>query len=200
MRAACSALCAYGVEQISPRVPLSADKLFHIGSITKSFLALCLMQLQDEGKLDLHRPIREYLPSLRLDGLTRPLTAHDLLTHSAALPDGPLFPADPAFRHRATAEPGTFFHYCNMGYEALGDLLAQLDGRPLSECFRARIIAPLGMAATEPVITIDALERIADQLSPCLQRPAVPAPGGTPLTIPPIEMPDASGLHRLHRA
>jgi CubicO group peptidase (beta-lactamase class C family) len=154
-------VCAYGMDDIARRVPLSADELFHIGSITKSFLALCLLQLRDEGKLDLHRPIDDYLPWLRFDAATRPLSAHDLLTHSAALPDGPLFPTDPAFRYRATAAPGTYFHYCNMGYEALGLLLAQLDGRPLAAAFRARILGPLGMTATEPVITLDVLERIA---------------------------------------
>lgn len=154
-------ICAYGLGDVARRAPLNADELFHIGSITKSFLALCLLQLRDEGKLDLHRPIRNYLPWLRFDPATRPLTAHDLLTHSAALPDGPLFPADPAFRYRATAAPGTFFHYCNMGYEALGELLVQMDGRSLAESFRARVLAPLGMTATEPTITLDAFERIA---------------------------------------
>jgi CubicO group peptidase (beta-lactamase class C family) len=153
--------CAYGLDDLARRVPLNVDELFHIGSITKSFLGLCLLQLRDEGKLDLHRPLGDYLPWLRFDAATRPITAHDLLTHSAALPDGPLFPADPAFRHRATAAPGTFFHYCNMGYEALGLLLSQLDGRPLAECFRARILEPLGMSATEPAITLDVFERIA---------------------------------------
>jgi CubicO group peptidase (beta-lactamase class C family) len=154
-------ICAYGLGDVARRAPLNADELFHIGSITKSFLALCLLQLRDEGKLDLHRPIREYLPWLRFDPATRPLTAHDLLTHSAALPDGPLFPADPAFRYRATAAPGTFFHYCNMGYEALGELLVQMDGRSLAESFRARVLTPLGMTATEPTITLDGFERIA---------------------------------------
>ncbi len=155
-------VCAYGLDDLARRVTLNVDELFHIGSITKSFLGLCLLQLRDEGKLDLHRPVGEYLPWLRFDPTSRkPITAHDLLTHSAALPDGPLFPADPAFRHRATAAPGTFFHYCNMGYEALGVLLSQLDGRPLAECFRARILGPLGMSATEPAITLDVFERIA---------------------------------------
>jgi|HubBroStandDraft_1064217.scaffolds.fasta_scaffold01697_4 CubicO group peptidase (beta-lactamase class C family) len=155
-------VCAYGLDDLARRVPLNVDELFHIGSITKSFLGLCLLQLRDEGKLDLHRPVADYLPWLRFDPSSRgPITPHDLLTHSAALPDGPLFPADPAFRHRATAAPGTFFHYCNMGYEALGLLLSQLDGRPLAECFRARILAPLGMTATEPAITLDVFERIA---------------------------------------
>jgi D-alanyl-D-alanine carboxypeptidase len=154
-------VCAYGLDDLARRVPLNVDELFHIGSITKSFLGLCLLQLRDEGKLDLHRPIGEYLPWLRFDPATRPITAHDLLTHSAALPDGALFPADPAFRHRATAAPGTLFHYCNMGYEALGLLLSQLDGRALAESFRARILGPLGMTATEPAITLDVFERIA---------------------------------------
>jgi CubicO group peptidase (beta-lactamase class C family) len=154
-------VCAYGLDDLARQAPLNVDELFHIGSISKSFLAVSLLQLRDEGKLDLNRPIAEYLPWLRFDAATRPLTTHDLLTHSAALPDGPLFPTDPVFRHRATAAPGTFFHYCNMGYEAMGHLLVHLDGRPLGECFRARILAPLGMTATEPLITLDAFERMA---------------------------------------
>ena len=82
----------------------------------------------------------------------RAITPHDLLTHAAALPDGALFPADAAVRYRATAAPGTFFHYCNMGYEALGLLLAHLDGGSLADSFRRRLLVPLGMLATEPVI------------------------------------------------
>jgi D-alanyl-D-alanine carboxypeptidase len=185
-------VCAYGVDDIVRRGPLSADELFHIGSITKSFLALCLLQLADEGKLDLHRPVREYLPWLRFDAATRPITAHDLLTHSAALPDGPLFPADPAFRYRATAAPGTFFHYCNMGYEALGLLLTELDGRPLAACFRARILAPLGMTATEPVITLDVLERIATSYQVTYNDRPYPRMGQLAQS-PPIAVSAASG-------
>jgi CubicO group peptidase (beta-lactamase class C family) len=185
-------VCAYGVDDIVRRGPLNADELFHIGSITKSFLALCLLQLADEGRLDLHRPVREYLPWLRFDAATRPLTAHDLLTHSAALPDGPLFPADPAFRYRATAAPGTFFHYCNMGYEALGLLLTELDGRPLAACFRARILSPLGMTATEPVITLDVLERMATSYQVTYNDRPYPRMGQLAQS-PPIAVSAASG-------
>ena len=185
-------VCAYGLGDTARRVPLAADELFHIGSITKSFLGLCLLQLRDEGKLDLHRPIREYLPWLRFDAATRPLTAHDLLTHSAALPDGALFPADPAFRYRATAAPGTFFHYCNMGYEALGCLLAQLDGRPLGESFRARVLSPLGMTATEPAITLDVFERIAASYQATYNDRPYPRRGRLSQS-PPIAMSAASG-------
>jgi CubicO group peptidase (beta-lactamase class C family) len=72
-------VCAYGLGDTALRTPLrtplNTDQLFHIGSITKSFLSLCLLQLRDEGRLDLHRPIRQYLPWLRFDAATRPLTA-----------------------------------------------------------------------------------------------------------------------------
>ena len=185
-------VCAYGLDDTARRVTLNVDELFHIGSITKSFLGLCLLQLRDEGKLDLHRPVGDYLPWLRFDPATRPITPHDLLTHSAALPDGPLFPADPAFRHRATAAPGTFFHYCNMGYEALGLLLSQLDGRPLAECFRARILRPLGMAATEPAITLDVFERIATSYQASYNDRPFPRLGRLSQS-PPIETSAAAG-------
>ncbi len=184
--------CAYGVDDLATHAPLDVNDLFHIGSITKSFLGVCLVQLQAEGKLDLHRPILDYLPTLRLDGLTRPLTSHDLLTHSAGLPDGLLFPGDPAFRHRGTAAPGHVFHYCNMGYEALGLLLAELDGRSLAESFRARILAPLGMSSTEPVISFHALDRYARSYQATLNDRPFPRRGALSVS-PPIYVTEASG-------
>jgi len=151
----------YGFEDLERRVPLRSGRLFHIGSITKSFLGLCLVQLAEEGKLDLHRPIRDYLPWLRFDDHSRGISTHDLVTHGAALPDGALFPADPTLRYRATAAPGQTFHYCNMGYEAMGLLLAQLDGGSLADSFRRRLFAPLGMTASEPVIVPAIADRVA---------------------------------------
>lgn len=184
--------CAYGLDDLSTRTALDVDDLFHIGSISKSFLGLCLVQLQEEGKLDLRRPIDDYLPGLRIDGVTKPLTPHDFLTHSAGLPDGQLFPGDPSFRHRATAEPGTYFHYSNMAYEALGLLLEKIDGRPIAESFRARILAPLGMDATEAVITFQALDRYARSYQPALNDRPFPRDGR--LTVgPPIVETNAAG-------
>ena len=185
-------ICAYGLDNLALRRPLDVNELFHIGSITKSFTGLCLLQLHDEGKLDLHKPIAGYLPWLRFDPATRPLTAHDLLTHAAALPDGDLFPANPALRHRATAAPGTFFHYCNMGYQALGLLIETLDGRSFGESVRVRVLKPLGMSATEPVITLDILPRLAD--SYVIARNDRPYPReGALAPAPAIVMTEASG-------
>jgi CubicO group peptidase (beta-lactamase class C family) len=85
-----------------------------------------------------HRPVGDYLPSLRIDGATRPLTAHDLLTRSGRLARGSLFPGDPAFRP-ARRGARHRFHYCNMAFRRSATC-SQLDGRPLSACFRARIL------------------------------------------------------------
>ena len=150
-----------GVDELGSGRPVRTDELFEIGSITKSFVALCLLQLRDEGKLDLARPVKSYLPWLRIEATLGPISVHDLMTHGAGLADGPLFPADPALVHRPSNPPGRDFHYCNMGWEALGHLLAALDGRPLADAIRARIFAPLGMTASEPVTTFEIRERVA---------------------------------------
>ena len=185
-------MAAYGLGNLALKRALDVNELFHIGSITKSFTALVLLQLNDEGKLDLNRPIAEYLPTLRLDPATRPITAHDLLTHGAALPDGPLFPANPALRHRATAAPGTFFHYCNMGFETLGLLIETLDKRSYADSVRSRILVPLGMTSTEPVITFDILSRLAESYLEALNDRPYPRQG--PLApAPAIVMTAASG-------
>jgi CubicO group peptidase (beta-lactamase class C family) len=175
---------AYGFGELERRAPLDVAKLFHIGSISKSFVALALLQLHDEGRLDLHRPIKSYLPWLRIDAATREITTHDLLTHSAALANGVLLPADPTVRHRATAAPGTFFHYCNMGYEALGLLLAKLDGRGLGEALRARILVPLGMTATEPVITVDIAPRTTGSYQATYRDRPYPRAGALSVALP----------------
>ncbi len=189
-------VCAYGMEDLERRIPLNPERLFHIGSISKSFLGLCLVQLQDEGKLDFHRPIRDYLPWLRFDDANtpdaKPITTHHLLTHGGALPDGALFPPDPGLRHRATAAPGTFFHYCNMGYEALGLLLAHLDGGSVAESFRKRLLLPLGMSATEPVITLDAADRISTSYQARRNDRPYPRHGALARSVP-IAMKAASG-------
>jgi D-alanyl-D-alanine carboxypeptidase len=156
----------YGFGDLERRTPVGKDELFEIGSISKSFVAICLLQLHDEGKLDLHKPVTEYLPWFRIDSKFKPITTHDLLTHGAGLPGNcPLFASDPTLRHRAAYAPGEHFHYCNLGYEALGQLAWTLDGRELPEVIRKRILEPLGMTQSEPVITLDIRDRLVKNYS-----------------------------------
>ena len=156
----------YGFGDVERRAPVEPDQLFEIGSISKSFVAVCLLQLHDEGKLDLHKPIAEYLPWFRIESAFAPITTHHLLTHGAGLPGNvPLLPSDPSMRHRAAYAPGAHFHYCNLGYNALGELAATLDNRELPEVIRKRVFEPLGMTQSEPVITLDIRERVVKNYS-----------------------------------
>lgn len=156
----------YGVSDIERNTPVGADELFEIGSVSKSFIALCLLQLHDEGKLDLHKPVVDYVPWFRIDSKFAPITTHHLLTHGSGLPGNtPVLPSDPSMRHQPAYAPGEHFHYCNTGYELLGYLAWTLDGRELPELIRQRIFEPLGMTQSEPVITLDVRDRIAKNYS-----------------------------------
>lgn len=168
----------YGLGDRERATPVGPDQLFQIGSISKSFVAICLLQLRDEGRLDLHRPFVEYLPWLRIESAFAPITTHHLLTHTAGLPaNPPLFLSDPAAKHRAAYAPGAKFHYCNTGYHALGYLVWALDGRPLPEALRARVLEPLGMTQSEPALTFEARERMVKSYYPFLTDRPYPRQG-----------------------
>lgn len=152
----------YGFSDVEHKAAVEPDQLFHIGSISKSFVAISLLQLHEEGKLDLNKPVTDYMPWFRIDSKFAPITTHHLLTHTSGLPSiPPVFPSDPAQKHRAAYGPGDTFHYCNMGYSALGHLLWTIDGRPLPEILRKRMFEPLGMDQSEPVITLDIRDKAA---------------------------------------
>ena len=147
----------YGHRDVKTGQPVGTDDLFEIGSITKSFIAISLLQLREAGRLDLDRPIREYLPWLRIESSYAPITVHHLLTHTSGLPNPLSLPSIPLWTGHA---PGERFHYCNLGYDILGRLLETLDGRRLREILAARIFQPLGMTATAPVIAHDLRPRM----------------------------------------
>src|SRR5688572_26762891 len=76
----------YGFGDLEARKLVGENELFEIGSISKSFVALALLQLHDEGKLDFHRPVVDYLPWLRIQSTFGAITTHHLLTHTTGLP------------------------------------------------------------------------------------------------------------------
>ena len=169
---------SYGFANVDLKAPVTPDHLFQIGSITKSFAALILLQLRDEGKVDLHRPVLEYLPWLPVTMPYGPITAHHLLTHTSGLPDASsIFQSDPGARHAQGFEPGTHFHYCNLGFAILGQLIERLDGRPWYQCLQARILTPLGMTATAAVITIESSARSATGYQPFFDDQVYPRQG-----------------------
>ncbi len=147
-------VACYGYANLDQRLPVTIDHRFQIGSITKSFVALVILQLYEEGKLDLHKPVLDYLPGLPVVTEFGPITTHHLLTHTSGLPDNlNVFGPDPAARLIQGFTPGEHFHYCNAGFDILGLLAAKLDGRPWRILAQERILDRLGMTETRPVIT-----------------------------------------------
>lgn len=143
----------YGFADVKEKARVVPETMFEIGSISKSFVALVVLQLRDEGKLDLNKPIVEYLPWLKISSKFEPVTTHHLLSHTAGLPAAPVL-LDALLRELWTGyAPGKRFLYSNTGYNILGFLIEAIDKRPFAEAIRARILAPLGMTATAPLIS-----------------------------------------------
>jgi D-alanyl-D-alanine carboxypeptidase len=157
----------YGYVDLAAKIPVTRSHLFEIGSITKSFVALVILQLHEEGKLDLQAPIRNYLPWLSMETDFGDILVHHLLIHSSGMPeDGPVFPSRPERRPRQAFTPGSEFHYCNWGYDVLGYLIETLDGRSWPAALSARILKPLNMQDTVPAITSAGRSRIAQSYVP----------------------------------
>ncbi len=184
---------AHGYADLNARIPVSTSQLFEIGSISKSFAALTLLQLHEQGKLDLKAPIRHYLPWLAMESDYGEILVHHLLTHSSGMPDdAPVFPSDPDRRPRQAFAPGAEFHYSNWGYGVLGYLIESLDGRPWPAAVTARILKPLGMSNTVAAITSADRARIAQSYVPLHDDRPYPRRG--PLAVAGnLETEDAAG-------
>jgi D-alanyl-D-alanine carboxypeptidase len=152
----------YGFADVDKRIGVNEHHLFQIGSITKSFVALVLLQMHDEGKLDLQTAVLDYLPELPIDAPLGPITVHHLLTHTSGLPDNlGVFLGDPNARIVQGFKPGEHFHYCNTGFGILGLLAEKLDGSSWRECVQSRILTPLEMTETVGVISTASRGRAA---------------------------------------
>ncbi|MFJ9950174.1 serine hydrolase domain-containing protein [Kitasatospora sp. NPDC091207] len=134
------------------------DVQYRIGSLTKTFVAVLVLRLRDEGLLDLADPLKRHLPGTPADEAT----VAQLLAHSAGLAsetpapwwertDGSLRPelGDVLEREHPLKHPaGRLHHYSNPGYALLGALVERLRGEPWDEVLRREILAPLGMDRT----------------------------------------------------
>lgn len=151
------AVSTYGVANVANQAPVTPNTLFEIGSLGKPFTSIALLQLRDEGKVDLNAAVTDYLPWFRVRSEYPPITVHHLMNHTAAIIRGTdLAPHGLydtwALRETATsAPPGEYFWYSNLGYKTLGFLLEALTGQSLREIIQHRVLDPLGMTRTHPV-------------------------------------------------
>ena len=177
-----------GMADVAARSPVRPETRFQIGSISKSFAGLVVLQEVEAGRLELHVSVNEILPWLVLAEPFGPVTLHDLMTHTSGLcigtDDAPTGPGA-LWRLRTnppTRAPGERFLYSNDGWKIVGACLEEVIGAPVHEILAERVLEPLGMRSTVAAITDGESRDIAVGYEPMftdrplqLRHPLVPA-------------------------
>jgi CubicO group peptidase (beta-lactamase class C family) len=187
------------------RTPVTADTHFRVGSISKTFVAMGLVQLSEDGMLDLDDPVSILAPHADIDNPweeTDPVRLIHVLQHTAGFddmhfnetynvvdpPDMPLedvLDKNPRSR-RVRWRPGTRMAYSNPGYAVAGYILEQVSGKTLDEFIRERIFNPVGMSTSSFVLTQADNARLAKGYD---------RPTGPPVPFTQIYLRPAGNLH-----
>lgn len=160
----------YGYANIEWDIPNTSDTKFRLGSITKQFTSMLIMQQVEKGTIKLDDPIAKYLPQYPMPQGER-VTVRHLLTHTSGTPnytefmnfrrDRNAYPLDSliaTFSSRPLEfEPGSRYKYSNSGYAVLGAILQKATGKPYERLLADNILTPLGMKNSgydhpEPII------------------------------------------------
>lgn len=150
-----------GVSWVEGQTASSTKTLYRIASMSKSFTAMSILKLRDEGRLQLGDPVSRYIPEMTAAGLptkdSAPITIQNLLTMSAG------FPEDNPWGDRQLADtdeellqllkekisfsnvPGVEFEYSNLGFALLGKIITNVSGKPYQTYITENILKPLGM-------------------------------------------------------
>lgn len=150
----------FGYLDVDSKEPVAITSLFHMASISKPFVATAIMQLVEQGKMDLDSTVTKYLPYFRLKGdQYDQITIRQMLSHVSGMPDvqdyewdNPIYDAGALERyvHRISSEamiaaPGEKYAYSNMAFECLGDVIAKVSGKSFAEYMKENILDPAGM-------------------------------------------------------
>jgi len=150
----------YGLRNVKSEMPVDSVTTYHLFSVTKTFTALSVLQLAQSGKIDLYKPVANYLPDFPY---SNKITVEQLLSHTAGIPNPlPLrwihlseehasFNRNVFFKEifrnhpRLDSEPGTQFKYSNLGYVILGQLVERVSGLSLEHYITENIIERSGI-------------------------------------------------------
>jgi CubicO group peptidase (beta-lactamase class C family) len=153
-----------GYTDLAKKTVAGSKSVFRIASMSKSFTAMAILKLRDEGKLDLDDPAYKYIPQMK--GLkypstdSRAITVRDLLTHAAGFPednpwgDRQLADTDQELMQLVqkgisfSTSPGTAYEYSNLGFALLGRIISNVSKMPYQQYITQQILKPLGMTHT----------------------------------------------------
>jgi CubicO group peptidase (beta-lactamase class C family) len=191
---------AYGLRDIASCSPASSNTLYGVGSITKSFTALAIAKLVEQGKLDFHDKVTKYLP-LKQKAF-REVEVHHLLTHTSGIPglgfaEVLIYNAIGSYKRPlpvanfndvqsflddvddwVEAKPGEKFFYLNEGYDLLGDIISGVTGRPYTQFVTEEILRPLRMNRT--YFGKDDVEKDEDRATPYVIKDEKASPSVVP--------------------
>ncbi len=151
---------AFGYENIETKELATISSFYHMASISKPFVATAIMQLVEQGKIDLDAPIVKYLPYFKLDDERyKKITIKFMLNHISGMPDTrdyewnkPVYDEEALERYvrslsqeKMLSSPGDKFSYSNMAFECLGDVIAKVSGIPFADYQKEYILNPSGM-------------------------------------------------------
>ena len=188
---------AFGHADPARRVPMDSSLLFEIGSISKLFTSLVVNRLVDEGRLRLDETVSDVVPWVTLGEASATVTVGQLLNHTSGLCVGADTLADDAgeiFQSRECrrATGPARFHYSNLGYLVLGEMVRARSGRRLSELVARDWLAPLRM--THALAEVSQADRARLAVGSWPARPDQPwAPGDALGAAPFFEIDSASG-------
>jgi CubicO group peptidase (beta-lactamase class C family) len=150
----------FGVAKLGGTTAITSKSLFHMASVTKTFVATAILQLSENAKIDLDAPVVRYLPYFKLnDERYRTITIRQMLSHTSGIPDTvtynwdkPEYDAGALERfvrsiadQRLVFAPGEKFAYSNTAYEILGDVIAKVSGESFEDYVQHNILTPVGM-------------------------------------------------------
>ncbi|MGV3485224.1 MAG: serine hydrolase [Planctomycetaceae bacterium] len=165
----------FGFQDADKKVPASADTIYRVGSVSKLFTDIAVMQLVDEGRLDLDAPVRQYLPTFSPDNpFDAPITLRQLMSHRAGLvresPVGNYFdPDQPSLQQTVDSlnrtalvyPPDTRTKYSNAAVAVVGAVLESQFDVSHPQRVQQTILTPLGMANSNFVITPSLAPKLA---------------------------------------
>jgi CubicO group peptidase (beta-lactamase class C family) len=152
----------FGYADLERRIPATPTTLYSLASISKPFTATAVMQLVEQGRVQLDRPVDDYLGGMRLTGLAGDrggATVRRVLSHTAGLPlhyrffyagdsTAPDVPRTIERYGRIVFPPGEVYSYSNLGFGILGELVARVAGTSYETYMREKVFRPLGLATT----------------------------------------------------
>jgi len=166
-----------GYRDLATKAPVTRDSVFRIASMSKSFAAMAILALRDEGKLSLDDLAEKHVPELK--DLRYPTTdsprlrVRDLLSHAAGFPednpwgDQQLSATEDAFARMMqqgipfSNPPGVAYEYSNYGFAIIGRIVTNVSGKPYRQYLSEKILQPMGMTSTTLEPKAVAADRVA---------------------------------------